>query len=171
LRTASHRGQVLTLLLSSNLPHGPVSFPPSHTSSPDQPNKVTCLVRIIPFSSLSSFTYCTRCRPTRSCGNVSTMAMTRMTPRKAKVIPSLEDNIHLPISSNKLQAVADSSSVQVVVRWAWRLLIQLPWPGLAAAVGPHFLSQSSRSLYYVVTAVRCIVTYCACNFFTLQRSK
>jgi hypothetical protein len=43
--------------------------------------------------------------------------MTRMTPCKAKVVlplVALED-IHLPISSNKLQAAADSSSVQVAV--------------------------------------------------------
>jgi hypothetical protein len=49
------------------------------------------------------------------------MAMTQMTPCKAKVVLPLED-IHLPISSNKLQAAADSSSVQVVGQEASHLI-------------------------------------------------
>jgi hypothetical protein len=69
--------------------------------------------------------------------------MTRMTPCKAKVVlplVALED-IHLPISSNKLQAAADSSSVQVAV-------------GQEAS---HSISDDVTDVY---SLFHCIITYC-----------
>jgi hypothetical protein len=70
------------------------------------------------------------------------MAMTRMTPCKAKVAPLLEDNIHLPISSNKLLAAADSSSVQVVVVAGLEVSHST---SQAVAVEPLLQSKGSRS--------------------------
>ena len=85
------------------------------------------------------------------------MVMTRMTPCKVKVAPPLEDNIHLPISSNKLLAAADSSSVQVVAAAAG--LEASHSTSQAVAVEPHLQSQGLRSQYYdVVTAVYLLFT-------------
>jgi hypothetical protein len=86
------------------------------------------------------------------------MAMTRMTPCKAKVVPPLEDNIHLPISFNKLLAAADSSSVQVVVAAAAGLEASHS-TSQAVAVEPHLQSRGSRSWYYdIVMAVYLLFT-------------
>src|SRR5216683_3513295 len=106
----------------------------------------------------------TKCCPTRSYDNASTMAMTRTILCRAKVVPSLVEDTHSINFSNKQQA-ADSSSVPVVVDLeASRSISQV------AAVESISESRSFDSVTAVFVIPALILTVCL-ERFIFQRSK
>lgn len=91
--------------------------------------------------------------------------MTRMTPCKAKAVPPLVtlEDIHLPISSNKLQAAVDSSSVQVAVGQEASHSISMVVAAIESRLqsqGHVFFSQAYDDVTDVYSLFHCIITYC-----------
>jgi hypothetical protein len=87
------------------------------------------------------------------------MAMTLMTPCKAKAVLPLAEVTPSPISSNKRQAAVDSSSVQAVAAVGMEASHST---SLVAAVEPdaRISLLVPRRCHGFVFAIHCIINYC-----------